>query len=324
MTHHSHPQYYNHMRHAIICAIIAYAAFSTHDAGVKILTETYPPGTIMMMNGGLLLLLSIGSLLYLKKISSLWQTPYLRLHLLRAVGVAGVSFLAIKALQTVLLHDFYGILFLSPFVLGILTHFILGEHLGVHRIIAMVVGFVGVLLMAGPEFAHFVPGYIYVLIMLFFVSFHLLITRKLGNRDPWPLFSFFPGLGMFTLGSILSVADGSLFSSLPAHIHATLEGSLGTGLSPLFLITGLCLFTAQVMIARAYGLTPLTSIVIPYVYTQMIWGTAYGYVLFGTIPAIEAVIGACLVITSGIGSLFYERHVRKKTLSAHALGHVNP
>lgn len=316
-----HSQYYNHMRHAIICAIIAYAAFSTHDAGVKILTKTYPPGTIMMMNGSMLLLLSIGSLLYLKKISSLWQTPYLRLHALRALGVGGVSFLAIKGLQTVPLHDFYGILFLSPFVLGLLTHFILGEHLGTHRIIAMVIGFLGVLLMAGPEFAQVTPGYLYVLIMLFFVSFHLLITRKLGNRDPWPLFSFFPGLGMLTIGSILSLADGSLFSSLPAHIHATLGGSLGTGLSPLFIATGLCLFIAQVMIARAYGLTPLTSIVIPYVYTQMLWGTAYGYVLFGTIPAPEAVIGACLVITSGIGSLFYERHLRKKTVSAPAAAH---
>ena len=284
---------------AILLALIAYAFYSTGDALVKILSPLHGRGLIMTCNGLVICGLSLFFLSLKGQVSHLWQTPRLKLHLSRSVIVGSLVFMALTALAHIPLPDFYGILFMSPFVVGIFAHFLFGEEIGYHRMIAMAAGFTGVLILAGPTFEHPNIGYLVTFIMLFVVASHVLVVRKLGTDDPWPLLSFFPGLGMLMVGL-------PLLSVHPEWPHFDTI--------PLMIFYSLCIFCGQIAFSKAFTTTPLTAILAPYVYTQMLWGLVFSVTLFGHIPTWTTALGAIIIISSGIGNLLYERHLRRQHL----------
>lgn len=298
---------------AIAFALIAYTLYSTGDALVKILGHIHGPGLIMMCNGAIICGLSLLGLIYKKQVPTLWQTPRLKLHLTRSCIVGILVLLALTALQRVPLPDFYGILFMSPFIVGLFAHFLFHEEIGVHRIVAIVVGFIGVTILAGPSFAHMNFAYALVLLMMFIVAAHVLVVRKLGIDDPWPLLSFFPGLGMLMVGIPLFIVH-------PEHLELNVI--------PLLIMYSLCIFFGQIAFSKAFTITPLMAIIAPYVYTQMLWGVFYSVVIFHQPPTLTTAIGGGIVILSGIGNLLYERHLRRRHLlgarATQKAGHRQP
>lgn len=288
-------------KQAIVLALIAYAFYSTGDALVKILGVTQGRGLIMTFNGLLICGLSAACLAWTGQIRALYTTPKLKLHLIRSLIVGTLVFLALTSLQHVPLPDFYGILFMSPFVVGLFAHFLLREEIGVHRILAMITGFIGVIILAGPHFTNMNTGYTLVFIMLFVVAGHVLVVRKLGTDDPWPLLPFFPGLGMLIVGVPMLIF----------HPEWPKPDVL-----PLLILYSLCIFLGQIAFSRAFTITPLMAIIAPYVYTQMLWGVFYSAILFHQWPTPTTWIGAVIVMASGLGNLLYERHLRR----LHLLG----
>lgn len=300
---------HRHANQAIMLAIIAYACYSTGDALVKLLGSAHGKGLIMTCNGLLICGLSLAFLAAKRQAPALWQTKHIKLHLTRSCIVGALVFLALTALQHVPLHDFYGILFMSPFVVGLFAHFLLKEEIGPHRIVTIIVGFIGVTILAGPSFTHLNIGYIFVVIMLFVSAGHVLLVRKLGTADPWPLLAFFPGFGMLIVG-------------LPMLIAHPEWPRLDT--IPLLVIYAVCILGGQVAFSKAFTITPLMAIIAPYMYTQMLWGVMYSAILFHEYPTTTTVIGAGIVIASGVGNLLYERHLRRLHLLGAAVHRGEP
>ncbi len=296
---------HKHAQQAILFALIAYAFYSTGDALVKILGTMQGIGVIMSVNGAIICTLSLLALAVQKKLHTVYTTPRLKLYLLRACIVGALVFLALTSLQHVPLPDFYGILFMSPYVVALFAHFILREEIGWHRMIAMVVGSVGVTILAGPHFTNMNPAYALVFLMLFIVAGHVLVVRKLGTEDPWPLLPLFPGFGMLGVGIPLLMMN-------PEWPRLDVL--------PLLIFYSLCIFLGQIAFSRAFTITPLMAIIAPYVYTQMLWGVFYSAVLFHEWPGMTTWIGAAIVIASGAGNLLYERSLRRRHLfSARAM-----
>lgn len=282
---------------AVLLVCLAYALYSMGDATLKYIGTTLPIGTIMTMAGAIITGLSFLALVIAGKVPQLWRSDKRRLHIMRAFIVGGLAYLATHALRTIPMSDFYGILFMSPFLVGIFAYFILKESIGVHRVIATIAGFIGVIILAGPHFNDVNPGYIYAFIQLFLVAAHVLLVRRLGTRDPWPLLTFFPGLGILIVGLVQFVL---------APVLPPVEWI------PHLTLYALAIFGGQIAFSLAFTLTPLTSIIAPYLYTQMLWGVLYGYVLFHNIPTPTTAIGATIIIISGIGNLLYDRHLRRR------------
>jgi drug/metabolite transporter (DMT)-like permease len=212
-----------------------------------------------------------------------------------------LSLIAIESLSRIPLPDFYGIIFLSPFLVAILAHLLLHEEIGWHRMIAIAAGFVGVLVLAQPQFHDPNPGYLFAFALVFFIAAHVMIVRQLAGRDPLPLLTFYPALGIFVMGAILTFLH-------PVALHTT---NL-----PLMLLYALAVLCGQLLFALAFSRTPLTAIIAPFVYTQMLWGILYGYLIFNQVPHTSTLIGAGIVISAGLWMIVMERRVRRRKAPA--------
>lgn len=283
-------------KHAILLACLAYFLYATGDACVKFIGGALPVGTIMTIVGAIMIGLSFISLALRRQVPALWTTPKLKLHLTRTLIVGCLACLAVNALRTVPLPDFYGILFMSPFLVGILAHFFLREEIGAHRMVATAVSFIGVLILAGPHFNDMNIGYLLVFIQLFGVAAHVMVVRKIGAGGPWPLLTFFPGLGVFLVGLVQFIGN-------PVWPEAVWL--------PLLAVYATAMWGGQIAFSLAFTLTPLTAILAPYLYTQMVWAVLFSLLVFHQAPTPTTILGASIIILSGIGNLLYERHLRR-------------
>jgi drug/metabolite transporter (DMT)-like permease len=282
---------------AILFACMAYALYSIGDAVLKYIGTALPVGSIMTTAGAVMVTLSLAALLIKRhRLGTLWGSPKIKLHLARTVVVGALATLATHALRTVPLPDFYGIIFMSPFLVGILAYFILREEIGLHRVLATVVGFIGVMILAGPHFSDLNAGYILVFIQLFIVAWHVLIVRKIGTGDPWPLLTFYPGLGILLAGMIQFVPN----PVIPDPVWWPWIG-----------LYAVAIFAGQFAFSTAFTITPLTTIIAPYLYTQMLWGVLFSVFVFHQPISETTLIGGTIIIASGIGNLLYERRLRR-------------
>lgn len=290
---------HRHANQAISAVITAYALYSTGDMIAKFLSPYYNPPLMLVCNGAILCGISLALIIRGHSLSRLWETPRLHCHFARAVVVGLLSLLAMTVVKYIPLADFYGIIFMTPFLSVLIARYVFSEEIGWHRMLAIVIGFSGILILAQPAFAEFNIGYALALIVVLFMAAHVVIVRRIACMEPGPLLTFYPGLGMLCVGIPLLIAH----PQIPAPEHFPLLG-----------LYGLTLWLGQLYFARAFTLTPLTSIIAPYLYTQMFWGILYGYFIFGTVPHTMTFIGGAIVIGSGLFMVLMDRRIRRRRL----------
>ena len=290
---------HRHARQAIGLALIAYAMYSTGDMLAKWLGAFYTPAPMLVFNGLFLCLISTLWLRRTHPLAALWQTPRLGLHLFRSLIVGVLSLMAMTALNLIPLSDFYGIVFMSPFLVVILAKFLFREHIGWHRLAAIGIGFIGIILLAQPQFSDPNIGYLLTFLAVFIIAAHVLTVRRIAGKDPLPLLSFYPGLGMIIVGGPMLLA----LPQMPAIAHL-----------PEFLLYAVTLFIGQICFAMAFARTPITAVVAPFVYSQMLWGIFYGYIVFHHVPGITTIIGAAIVMGAGLFMILMDARIQRPRL----------
>jgi S-adenosylmethionine uptake transporter len=283
----THPSLYS-----ILLVCIGYSLFSLSDCLTKWLSEDY--STIQIMATSSLAGLIISAILVVRnKGVSGFRTPHLKLHIIRGICIALIAFFAILSLRLTPLADFYAITFLSPLVVILLSSMIFGEHIGLIRFVAILSGFIGVLIVAGPTFAEMSAGIIYTFITMLMISISILFLRKIGH-DYIPLFGFYPCLMIFCI-------------CLPFVASSFQVPDLNDAI--LFLVYSPLLLSAMVITATGYARAPLTSIVAPFHYIQIIWGMLIGYFVFQHLPSLTTITGSLIIVLSGLSVIYYEyRH----------------
>lgn len=275
--------------HAIALVVAGYSVFVFTDTIIKWLVQDFNIHQI----------LAIGSFLPLV-ITALWVisqkgwrgfiTPKLKWHLCRGILGAGTSILVIKALSLIPLADFYGIVFLSPLVVLMLSSIFLKEPIGWHRFLAIIAGFIGVVILAGPQFGHMNEGIMLTFIAMIAFSIGIILIRKTGH-DYMPLYSFYPSLFIFIVNAPMAVAEFEM-------------PDITAGL--VFLIYGPLVLLGQILNAVGYVRAPETAIVAPFHYTQMLWGVLFGYILFHDVPSPATIAGSVIIISSGLFVIWRE------------------
>lgn len=279
---------------AIIYACIGYFLFCIVDTISKFLTHDFPAAQIMGVTGAAGLMLC--TLLIL--IRHGWRgfmTPKWKLYLGRGFFQALATFLVIKALSTIPLADFYGIVFLVPLATTLLACVFLGEKIGIHRIGALLIGFAGVMVIAGPSFSGGNIGYAYVLGATFFSCAGGIFVRMIGHEPVRERYAFFP----FAFGA-------SFFLPMAVHDGMVMpENALQIGLFaaiPILVMTGLICYSVGFAKARD------TAAIAPFHYTQMIWGIILGFVIFHDIPTLATLVGSAMIIAAG-GIVIWREHL---------------
>jgi len=222
------------------------------------------------------------------------RTAHFFQHVTRTiVGLIGMT-LTFEAYRELQLADATTIGFTSPIFATILAATLLHEQVGIHRWSAVVLGFVGVLIVTHPG-SSTIPlrGAMISLGSAFQIALISILLRQLGRTEAPATTAFW-----FCFLSALLTAPLMLWYARP---HSLTEWALlgGLGLSGAF---------AQVALTASVKLAPVST-VITMDYTSLIWATVFGFMLFDQFPAMSTWFGAPLIIGSGL-YIAYREHVR--------------
>ncbi len=264
-------------------ALLAFAIFATHDVVIKYLGGTYEAPQIIFFSVLFSFPLIVFILLRDAEGGSLrpvhpWWTAARTIS--SAIG-AGGAFYAFSVLP---LTQVYPILFAMPLLITVFAIPILGERVGIHRGIAVIVGLIGVIVVLQPRTATLTLGHFAALGAAVFSAFASIVMRKIGRDERTVVLQFYPLIVNFlVMGALLP------FVYVPMEL-------VDLGASA---VVASFAMMATACLVMAYRLAPAV-IVAPMQYSQIIWASIFGAIFFGESLDRPTMIGTAIIIASGL------------------------
>lgn len=262
-----------------------------NDVAMKWLTDAMPVGQILCLRGLVVVSVAFGLALHEGGLHRL-RVGSLGLQSLRAGLVVAGMFCFITALGLLPLADAIALLFAAPLFATALAVPLLGERVGWRRWSAVLVGFVGVLVILRPGSGAFVWAALLPLTSALLGAIRDVVTRHLSRSDS--------SSGILMVTSVAVVLAGLATWPLGWAPVDLRQGALLVG-------AGLILALSHYLMIEALRFAEVATVV-PFRYTMLIWATLFGFVFFGTTPDIGVICGALLVLVSGLYILQRERH----------------
>ena len=273
----------------MLMALAGALGYTAMDTLVKLLTARLPPVQI------LLIVYLVGVLPPLVWCLATGNGTALRsrrplVQLVRGLAMLLASALFFHALSRLPLADAYALLFTMPLIITALSVPMLGERVGWRRLGAVLVGFAGVLVMLRPGSGMIEPAALGVLGCAAAAGFSNVLIRRFGAVESAESFVVY--------GNLIAVAGTLPFA---AAVWVTPQAAE----LPLLLTAGLLGGLAGLAVTTAYRVAP-AAVVAPFQYMQMPGGLLVGYLLFGDLPEALMLLGAALIIGSGLYILHRE------------------
>lgn len=256
--------------------------FSMSDAMAKVLGQHLPVFEITWIRYGIFVLMAFGLASRTGRLRLRVRSP--ALQVLRGVSLVASAFFFVFALQLLPLADAAALGFVSPLMITLLAIPILGETVGIRRWGAIVVGFIGVLIVIRPGAGTFEPGAIFVLLSSSSWAVASVLTRKLSVWDDASTTLLWSAVSGFVVLSF----------TMPFVFEAPGMADL-----LLALLLGVVASTGQYLLVLAYR-HAAASMLAPLSYAQLIWSSSLGFLVFGTLPDGWTVFGALIIAASGI------------------------
>ena len=273
-------------------ATLAFTIFAVHDVLIKILGSTYSVFQIIFF-ATLFSFIPISALMLADKKSGTFRPKNLILVITRSLfQVVGFicAFFSFTALE---LAEAYSLLFVTPLLITIFASIFLGEVIRLRRMIALSIGFFGVIIVLRPGFSIFELGHLTALLASFCASMAFIILRKIGKVERSASVILVP---MFTTLIVSGLFLPSYFVP-PSLIDLLAMAAIGI-MSTI----------SQLALIMAYRITA-AGLIAPFQYTQIIWAIVFGALFFGEVPDSFVLVGAALIITSGIFIIWREYKV---------------
>tara|TARA_B100000900_G_scaffold293528_1_gene252298 strand:+ start:2787 stop:3659 length:873 start_codon:yes stop_codon:yes gene_type:complete len=218
-----------------------------------------------------------------------------KLHLVRAfIGITAMS-LFFVSLRYVPLVEMQTISYSSVFFISILSIFFLGEKIGYRRIIAIIVGFFGILIILKPSSAIFSNYSLLPLIASLFLSMAVIVLKKI----------------LLTNNNVLSVWVFTIFCTIISLFFYNKSWIWPNNLDLTFMVaSGLLGFVAQICLTKSFQLAD-ASVLAPLDFSSVIWSFFLGYIFFGELISLDVLLGGFIIILS-VGYIFYRERVLQK------------
>lgn len=283
-----------------LLSLAAFAVYATHDVLIKFLGSNYSPFQIVFFMG--LLGFPLVTLVLMRDRTDGTLIPKLPLWTaIRASATVMGSLCGFYALSVLPLAQCYAIFFAMPILVTLMAIPLLGEKIGLHRGVAILVGLMGVVVLLRPGVADLILGHLAAFGAAFFGGAASVIVRKVGNTERAVVLIIYPMMASLLL---MSVAMPFVYVPMPlAHLAMTA------------IIAALGLAGGLLLIA-AYRRAP-AIIVAPMHYSQIIWAVLYGYFLFDEQIDFFTGVGTAIIIVSGLYIV-----LREQTPSASNAGRV--
>jgi len=269
--------------------------FSLNDAMGKWLVASYGIGQVILIRS-LAALVILAPFLWSAGLKSLFRVEKPLMQAARVFFSTFEVFAFYFAVMYLPLADVMTYWLAAPIYVAAASPLLLGEKVGWRRWTAIAVGFIGVLIALNPSEAMFsAPAIISILGTLAF-AFMMISGRSLRGTPDRSLV-FFQISGALIAGLLVAPFDWSPITS-------------NTDLGLLFLL-GVVAMTAHVMVNRALKISDAATVA-PLQYTLLLWAVVFGWLFFGDVPHTGMVLGAALIVGSGLFIFFREQQLKKR------------
>jgi drug/metabolite transporter (DMT)-like permease len=268
----------------ILLGLLGFAIYATNDVVIKVLGQTYAPIQtlfFLVLFGfpvALLMLLTDPTEASLRPRRPFWVG-------MRIVGYLINSLCGFYAFATLPLAQVYSLLFTGPLMITLLAVPILGERLGLQRLGAVLVGLLGVLVVLRPGGEVTLSlGHLAAFGAAFGGSLAAVAGRKVGDVERSAVLLIYPMLAAFLISGAL----------LPTVYQPMPLDHLG-----LYALVAALNFAATLTVIAAFRAGE-AAVVSPMNYSQIIWATGFGVLLFGEVPDLGTFLGSAIIIASGL------------------------
>ena len=269
-------------------------AFSLMDVIVKWSVD-YPIGQVLFFRG------FFGIIFYFfiipkERLHDFYKTERPGLHTLRCISGLIALVAIFIALRKLPLATVVSISFAAPIFTTIFSIFLLSEKVGIFRWLAVIIGFIGILVITEPGISSLNIYYIFPIIFCLGLSYVAITIRQLSTTEPVWLISFYFSLSI-TLLSFLTIPQGWVIPSFKDFILLSFVGIFGG--------------VANLWLGQSYKYSEV-SLVTPLKYLALVFAIIFGYLIWEEIPTIKTLAGALLVIISTL--IIFRREIYNKKI----------
>ena len=290
------PNLSDNLRGALLMTL-SMTAFTVNDAFLKAMTDELPLFQLLFFRGmGVVAILTVltywrGQLQF-KQSKQDWT-----FIILRTLSEIGAAFFFLSALRQMPIANVSAILQALPLTVSLAGAAFLGEALGWRRFAAIIIGFCGVLLIIKPGGADFNSYSLYALTAVACVTFRDIIVRRMSKDVPSMFVGWFTALGVMTFAGFASLTEDWQTLSPTGQLQM-----LGT---TVFIVAGYILSVSVMRVGEI-------AFVAPFRYTSLLVAIILGIVFFGEIPDRLTILGATIVVATGLFTLYREAKVKAR------------
>ena len=285
----------NPRRASIVLMILSGIGFSSMGATIMTTMQIgYHPAQVSFFRGVMGTLLCLPICIAIYKQSHSWRCIIAKnkIAMMGRFFGAGAAFLASTyALYHITIAEFTAMSFMIPICLTIAGALVFGESVGIRRISAVLIGFLGVYIIINPQSGGMSVGHIFAIGFLFFGAITTIFGKILSREIPTTLNVIYITVGIMVVGGITAIPHWQ-----PITINAVL----------LAIMMGLFGHIGQWALTKSMEVGEL-SVIMSLDYLRLFYGTFYGFVLFGQIPPENMWWGSVLIIGAALYTSMRQR-----------------
>lgn len=267
--------------------------FAGINATAKYLTEFYPVAQVIWARYAFHLL-AVAVFLG-PRLPGVMATRRLRLQLVRSVLLLLTTGLFFSGLSLVALADATAMMFVAPLLVTALSIPLLGESVGWRRWAGVAVGFAGALIIIRPGMGVMQTAILLPLGAAMVHAVYQIATRALGRTDSaQTIIAYTPLVGALVMSAVVP-------------FFWTAPDAKGWALMVLLGVLG---GVGHFALIKAFQAAP-ASVISPFGYTNLIWATVFGFIIWGHLPDMMTVAGATVIVAGGV-YIFHREHIHRR------------
>jgi drug/metabolite transporter (DMT)-like permease len=279
--------------------------FALNDAMGKWLVATYSQGQVILIRSAAALIILV-PIVWRAGLSGLVRIERPGLQFARVFFSTAELFCFYFAVAALPLADVMTYWLAAPIYVAALSPFLLGEKVGWRRWTAIAIGFVGVLIALKPSSASLTSAALFSILGSAAFAFMMLSGRQLRNT-PDTVLAFWQIIGAALAGIVAVFLTPSGWLPVQSSFDLAFLGLLGV-----------VAMTAHVLVNRALKLADAATVA-PLQYTLLLWAVIFGWLFFGDVPQTSIVVGAGMIVLSGLYIFFRENTLKRRRETAEGL-----
>ncbi len=282
----------------LLYMFLSVCTFSVMDLLVK-WSGDYPTGQVLFFRG-FFGILPTYFLIPKDKLRTFYKTKRPKEHLFRCI-IGLIALVAIViALRELPLAVVVSLSYAAPLFITILSILLLSEKVGIFRWAAVLIGFIGVIVISEPGFKEMNLLYFLPIIFCIGMAFVTIAIRKLSTTEPIWLISIFFTITI-SIAGLTTIPMGWVMPNFQDFILLALIGVTGGA--------------ANLLLTQSYKLSEV-SLVAPLKYLSLVFAVIFGYMIWNEIPTLKTLVGASLVILSSF-VIFRREIYHKETIPSN-------